>query len=84
MSPRLEHGDVVLVVPVLRRIPRPGWIVLVRHPVQAALVLAKRVRSRSAAKFSVGSDNPTQGTDSRQFGPLGPEHLIGRVVWTSR
>jgi signal peptidase I len=33
------------------------------------------------AEYLVQGDNPGESTDIRSFGPVGPEHLIGRVVF---
>ncbi len=78
MTPTLADGDLILVrqhdaLPVI------GALVAVRHP-HTDLMMVKRVRSRGAHTFAVGSDNPTEGTDSRHFGSLPPEKLEGLVT----
>ena len=63
-------------------LPQPGQIVLLRDPASTQRLLVKRVRSLGDATFAVGSDDPTQGRDSRHFGSLSAEHLVGHVVFS--
>ena len=81
MSPTFEPGDWLWVDARSQRKPRPEDLVVVRHPRSPERILVKRVRSCGDRAFSVGSDNPAQGEDSRHFGPLDASHLIGRVVF---
>jgi nickel-type superoxide dismutase maturation protease len=83
MSPLLKAGDEVLVNPraYVRTLPRPGDVVVARHPYRSGLRLVKRV----AAVLENGhclleGDNSSESTDSRAFGPLPPEHILGRVT----
>ena len=81
MAPTLNDGDRVFV----RRgvsLPSPGDVVVARHPTEPTTLLIKRVRSVTDTTFAVGSDDPTAGTDSRHFGSLSQEHLVGSVVAT--
>ena len=86
MTPTLNPGDWVLTNPVNSESPQPGELVVIRSPEDARRTLVKRVRSIGARTFSVGSDNPLDGRDSRHFGPVRPEHFLGRViaVWRAR
>ncbi|MEM7136683.1 MAG: S26 family signal peptidase [Myxococcota bacterium] len=79
MEPTLHEGDWVFVSTYRRGLPRPGSLVVVHDPA-GERTLVKRVRSRGTATFAVGSDNPTGARDSRQFGSLRPEHLVGHVI----
>ncbi len=80
MSPSLLPGDLIWVTTYTRGLPSPGDVVVVRDPQDLQRILVKRARSCGAVTFSVGSDNPTSGRDSRHFGSLGIEHLIGRAI----
>ena len=84
MAPTLSDGDRVFVVPE-HGAPTQGAIVVAQHPQRTDTVLIKRVRSVAATTFAVGSDDPTAGTDSRHFGSLPHDHLIGPItgVWRS-
>lgn len=84
MEPALSPGDVLLLRPVRGGLPRVGSLVVLHDPADARRLLVKRVVSHGDATFSVGSDNPTEGRDSRHFGSLRPTELVGRVAWTWR
>ena len=83
MAPALPEGAVVLVDrrALRRRLPRPGEIVLARHPYRPDLQLLKRVETLHADGrcFLVG-DAPGESTDSRSFGALAPAALLGVAV----
>ncbi|MEM7435249.1 MAG: S26 family signal peptidase [Myxococcota bacterium] len=83
MEPTLREGDWVLVSTSRLRLPQPGRIVIVHDPAEAR-ALIKRVRSRGTGTFTVGSDNPVGARDSRHFGSLRLEHLIGHVIGGQR
>jgi len=83
MRPLLKPGDEVLVNPgaYQQMPPTPGDIVVVQHPYRTDLRLVKRV----AAVLADGScviygDNPSESTDSRSFGAVVPEQILGRVT----
>ena len=79
MLPALHPGDIV-VISALHRLPRVGEIVLITPPGMPDRRWIKRVRSRGSHSFSVSSDNPLEGADSRQLGSLTREHLLGRLL----
>lgn len=79
MVPTLVPGTVVVAVHA-RRI-RPGDIVVVWHD---GLDKVKRVKEVQHNKLFVVGDNLGQSTDSRDFGWIRTEHVMGRVVWPVR
>jgi phage repressor protein C with HTH and peptisase S24 domain len=76
MAPTLVPGKVVLALPA-RKLKR-GDIVIVHHE---GLDKIKRIHDISFDKVFLTGDNPTHSTDSREFGWLPIEHVIGRLVW---
>lgn len=83
MAPTLEPGDRVLVDPraYRRHTPRSGDLVLARHPFRAGLKLIKRVTAVSDdGGCSLAGDNPEASTDSRIFGAVPVDSVLGRVV----
>ncbi|GAB4454344.1 MAG: hypothetical protein Kow0031_36400 [Anaerolineae bacterium] len=83
MRPLLQPGDVVLYDPAAYRTasPRPGDIVLARHPLQSGLVLVKRVESEApGVGYVLKGDNPAESSDSRAFGAVRAELLLGKVM----
>jgi signal peptidase I len=95
MAPALRPGDWLLVDPTAARWPRRGTLVVVREP-ESDLVVVKRVAGRPGDRVAQGgapptllgpaeawlaSDAPGAGIDSRRYGPVDAERLLGRVAW---
>lgn len=83
MLPLLQPGEEILVNPKAYQfqMPQVGDIVVAQHPHHENLRLIKRV----AAVLEDGScflqgDNATLSTDSRSFGIVAPEQILGRVT----
>ncbi|MGF1499555.1 MAG: nickel-type superoxide dismutase maturation protease [Elainellaceae cyanobacterium] len=83
MLPLLQPGEEVLVNPSAywQTSPREGDLVLIDHPHRPGFRLVKRVRVvlESGQCFVIG-DNPKESTDSRQFGAVAAEQILGQVV----
>jgi type IV secretory pathway protease TraF len=61
---------------------RPGDVIVLRDPQYRSQFLAKRVAQRLAGgELVVAGDNPNVSRDSREFGPVPPALVVGRVVW---
>lgn len=83
MLPALKPGDEVLVDPGAyhHRPPRPGDVVVARHPYQTDLRLIKRVVTvLPNGDCDLRSDNPDAGTDSRTLGAIPAGKIMGRVT----
>ena len=80
MQPTLEPGDQVLVdvKAHLRRPLRPSEIVLFRQP-GGQLLMVKRILSIENKALNVRGDNETESSDSRHFGLVPLNRLIGVV-----
>ena len=79
MLPTLTPGDVLILTAPPARLPDVGSLVVVEDPTRPGHRLVKRVASHGRATFSVSSDNPLEGRDSRHFGSLQPTQLVGQV-----
>ncbi|MEB3355507.1 MAG: nickel-type superoxide dismutase maturation protease [Synechococcales bacterium] len=83
MLPLLQPDDEVLVDPTAYRQTPPveGDLVLIDHPDRPHFRLVKRVRLvlPTGHCFVLG-DNPTESTDSRQFGAVAAKQILGKVV----
>ncbi|MER7044000.1 nickel-type superoxide dismutase maturation protease [Streptomyces jumonjinensis] len=77
MYPTLRHGDQLLVHYGAR--VRPGHIAVLRHPLQQDLLIVKRIVEPREGGWWVLGDNPAAEGDSRVFGAVPPELLLGRV-----
>jgi nickel-type superoxide dismutase maturation protease len=79
MEPALRPGDWLLVWRGPR--VRPGQIVMARHPDRPEMLLVKRAAWRQAEGWWLLSDNSgAPAVDSRQFGPVPPDLIEGRVL----
>ena len=83
MSPTLRPGDSLWVVRTPGNVsPRPGWIVVARRPDRPDLEIIKRVGAGGEGEgLRLVGDNPWASTDSRAFGAVRPEMVVGVAVW---
>ncbi len=82
MAPSLSPGERVFVFKAAYWLskPRPGDLVVVRDPRQPDRLLLKRIdRPAGADGWLVLGDSPHSSTDSRTFGPVGRELIVGKV-----
>ncbi|GAA2951908.1 nickel-type superoxide dismutase maturation protease [Streptomyces enissocaesilis] len=78
MVPTLLHRDQLLVH--YGAALRPGDVAVLRHPLQQDLLIVKRLAERRDAGWWVLGDNPdAEVVDSRAFGAVPAELVLGRV-----
>ncbi|MEU6705390.1 nickel-type superoxide dismutase maturation protease [Streptomyces wuyuanensis] len=77
MHPTLAHGDRLLVH--YGAAVRAGDVAVLRHPLQQDLLIVKRAVERREDGWWVLGDNPYAEGDSRLFGAVPEELLLGRV-----
>ena len=83
MLPHLAPGQEVLIVAPRHdgRPPQVGDVVVIRHPGQPETLILKRVgHILPDGECVLLGDNPAASTDSRDFGPVLPDQILGRVV----
>ena len=78
MVPTLRPGDRVLVWYGAR--VRPGNLVIARRPDRPNLVMVKRAVRRESGGWWLLGDNPYGSDDSRKFGVVPDESVLGRVL----
>ena len=78
MAPTLAHGD-RLFCRYGGRV-RAGAIVVARHPLRQELFVVKRAVERRGGGWWLLSDNSRVESDSRDFGPVPDELVLGRVL----
>jgi nickel-type superoxide dismutase maturation protease len=80
MEPTLREKDFVL---VKKNNPRVqfvvGDIILFLGPEEEVYI--KRITAITDNQFLVHGDNPNDSIDSRDFGMIRKEQIIGKVVW---
>jgi nickel-type superoxide dismutase maturation protease len=82
MRPTLEPGDYVLVNRWAYRFrpPSRGDLVVVEDPEMPSRFLVKRVSDRTAnGAVHLAGDNEAASRDSRTFGPVAKERIVGKV-----
>jgi nickel-type superoxide dismutase maturation protease len=78
MEPNFFDGQTILIQRGNRNI-QVDDVVLCHHPYQE-LVLVKRVKQIEGDYLFLVGDNPSQSTDSRHFGMVEREQIIGTVT----
>jgi len=78
MLPFAKNGDFVLVLKFLKA--KKGRVVLARDPRDKRLIM-KRVESVKRDRIFLLGDNKPGSTDSRHFGPVSKNDILGTVFW---
>jgi nickel-type superoxide dismutase maturation protease len=83
MAPSFVAGERVLVNKMAYRFgrsPRVGDVVVVRDPRMEERMMIKRIAGERDGGWLVEGDNPSESTDSREFGAVGREVIVGKVL----
>lgn len=82
MEPWVKEGDFVLVdrLSYLFLRPKVGHVALIRHPEKPNLLIIKRIARKEDNRYWVEGDSSFNSTDSRHFGWLKRELLVGKVI----
>jgi nickel-type superoxide dismutase maturation protease len=78
MLPTLVSGDRLLVARIGRL--SAGDLVVLRDPTNPSRLICKRIVSSDGVHVVVQGDNVRASTDSRAFGPVPVEQVVGRVI----
>jgi len=78
MEPTLRSGDFVLVNTLAR--PKVGDVIVARHPTEEKLLTKRVAEISSPTKIFVLGDNAAQSQDSRHFGEIDRELVVGKVL----
>lgn len=63
---------------------RPGDLIVFVHPDREGYIVVKRAIRRERGGWWVEGDNPGASDDSRQWGAINPDRIIGRLWWRYR
>ena len=83
MLPLLKPQEEVLIDPEIndKKLPKVGEIVVAQHPTRKELQLIKRITFITAeGHYFLQGDNLQESTDSRVFGTVNLEQIVGRVT----
>lgn len=80
MNPKFQEGERVWVNrwAYIFKKPKVGDVVVLKSPNQDILIL-KRIKRIEDRGYFVEGDNPNKSTDSRKFGFVTKEVIIGKV-----
>lgn len=82
MEPTLRHGDYVLVNKLAYVFGKPakGDMIVLKHPKEKNKLLIKRISAvRNSDEYFVVGDNKNYSKDSRHFGSIDKDLIIGKV-----
>ncbi len=79
MSPALKEGQDVLSINWFVD-PKVGDIVVIK---KSGKELVKRIEKIEGENVYVIGDNESESTDSRHFGPINKNQVVGKVVYSS-
>ncbi len=83
MLPLLQPGEEILIAPHAydKSQPKINDIVVVKHPLDRTLTIVKRVKAiASDGNYFLVGDNPTASTDSRHWGAISHQEILGKVT----
>ena len=84
LAPEFSQGDFVLVskIPFFLTPPSPGDVIAFHQPGYGLLI--KRIQNliQDGGVNVIG--NHPESVDSRIFGPVKQQHIIGKVIWHIR
>jgi nickel-type superoxide dismutase maturation protease len=78
MAPTLSHGDRLICHYGARL--RAGAVVVAQHPLRQDLIVVKRAVERRPGGWWLLSDNSAVESDSRDYGPVPEDLVLGRVL----
>jgi nickel-type superoxide dismutase maturation protease len=79
MTPTLADGDKVLVDAT--GYIAVGDVILAKHPYKSDVKIVKRVSEiADDGRLTLNGDNPATSTDSRTFGTVSLESIVGKVT----
>ena len=80
MNPTIADGETVL-VDKNAKVFKVGDIVLARHPIELDLQIVKRIeRINEKGHYFLVGDNPEDSKDSRHYGAVKREYILGKVI----
>lgn len=80
MRPALRPGRIVIASQLFRAL-QVGDIVIIQHQGQEKI---KRIQACTDAHIFVVGDNSESSADSRHFGWIPKETVLGKVIWPNR
>ena len=85
MQPTLRPGDYVIVnrLAYLFGKPSKNDVIVLKHPQQKEKFLVKRIAEVRDSEYFVLGDNTEFSQDSRHFGPIKRDMIVGKIWLTA-
>ncbi len=83
MEPQFREGDFVIAssLSYILKLPKVGDVVVARHPSKREMVVITRIAERTCdGRYVLVGDNASFSTESREFGPVAQNDIIGEVL----
>lgn len=83
MSPLLQPGNEILIDPNAYRksLPKLNDIVVTKHPLKPQITIVKRITAiDDRSDYFLTGDNLADSTDSRHWGSVKSQDLLGKVT----
>ncbi len=79
--PTINSGDFLIYKPLRSQINllKEGLLVVIKHPLKNEMLLVKRIYKLNLPIVEVRGDNDQHSIDSRQFGIIKKEQVVGIV-----
>ncbi len=81
MEPTIKNGDRVLVNRLAYLLDSPKIEDIVATKMDKKIFI-KRITSVKQERYFIAGDNPNDSFDSRKFGMIGKDRVIGKVIST--
>ena len=81
MEPLLKNGDVILISGLLYLFKNPKINDIVAFKEKNGEVLIKRIKEVKNGKLFVSGDNKNDSLDSKDFGYISKEFIIGKLIY---
>jgi signal peptidase I len=84
LAPEYQNGDFVIIskIPFLFTSPSPGDVIAFQQPGYGRLI--KRIGQINPDGGVTVTGSHPESIDSRVFGPVRKEHMLGKVIWHIR
>ena len=79
MEPCFKEGDYVLANKLFFSLKK-GDVVVIRHPKNREKFLLKRINKVLGNKYIASGDNKKYSIDSRHFGPINKDLIVGKLI----
>lgn len=82
MEPQIKNGSTVLVSNIFYIFKNPKVNDIIAFKNAAGKVLIKRITKKENGSFFIEGDNKKDSSDSKNFGMISKDKILGKVIYT--